>query len=312
MITRAVLNACRAYNGSRDGGLPTDDFLNDPEDCDFEPASIQCQAGDGPDCLTTPQVTALRSMYDGADNPRTGQRIYFGWPRGSENSGRMLPNLPGWSLYWANPKDPMQPARVSFWRYWVFGDPNWSWWSFDFDRDMAAADEKLAPVINAMSPDLQRFRERGGKMIHNHGLADPVVPYMDSISYHERVVAQRVRQSGGSVDLEQATRDIAEFYRLFLVPGMEHCRGGAGPDAFDALGALERWVEDGIAPDRIVATKFVGEGADRRAALTRPLCPFPGRARYRGSGDPNDATTFDCIADGGHPQWPALGSDYIR
>jgi feruloyl esterase len=224
----------------------------------------------------------------------------------------MLPNLPGWSLHWANPKDSMQPARVSFWRDWAFGDPNWNWWSFDFDRDMAAADEKLAPVINAMTPDLQRFREHGGKLIHYHGLADPVVPYMDSISYHVRVVAQRARQPGASVDPEQATRDIAEFYRLFLVPGLEHCRGGAGPDAFDAVGALERWVEGGVAPDRIVAARFIGEGADRRVAFTRPLCPFPGRAQYRGSGDPKRCDDFDCIADGGHRQWPALGSDYAR
>lgn len=311
-ITRAVLNACRPNNGAQDGGLPSDDYLDDPEDCGFDPASIQCRAGDAPDCLTAGQVTALRSMYDGAHNPRTGQRIYFGWPKGSEDAGRMLPGLPGWSLYWANPKDPMQPARVSFWRYWAFDDPTWNWWSFDFDRDMAAADDKLAAVINAMNPDLERFRARGGKMIQYHGLADQVVPPMDSVSYYERVVARRAGGAGGSTDPEQARRDTASFYRLYLMPGMEHCRGGPGPDAFDALGLLRRWVEDRLAPDRVVATKFAGEGAERRAAFSRPLCAFPEKARYKGGGDPNDTASFDCATLPRTRPFPALGPDYLR
>ena len=315
IITRAVLDRCRTNNGSVSGGLPTDDFLDDPRDCDFDPASIQCRSGDGPDCLSAPQVAALSSMYDGARNPRTGERIYFGWTKGSESSGRALPNLLGWNLYWADPNDPMRPARVSFWRYWAFGDPNWNWWTFDFDRDLKVADEKLAPVINAMNPDLERFSERGGKIIHYHGLADPVVPAMDSISYHERVVAQRqeeMERSGGPADQEEARRATASFYRLFLVPGMGHCRGGAGPDAFDALAALEHWVEDGIAPDRIVATKFVGEGAGRSVRFTRPLCPFPRQAQYKENADPNNADSFDCAAQERHRELPTLGPDYLR
>ncbi len=250
-------------------------------------------------------------MYDGAHNPRTGERIYFGWERGSENSGRMRPNLPGWSLYWADPKDPTRPARVSFWRYWAFDNPRWNWWSFDFDHDMAAADQKLAPLINAMNPDLERFRELGGKMIHYHGLADQVVPPMDSISYHERVVAQRVQQLGSSVDPGQARREVSDFYRLFLVPGMEHCQGGPGPDAFDALDALRHWVEEGVAPDRIVAAKFGGEGAARTVAFKRPLCPFPQRAWFRGDGDPNDSGSFACVSKGRPRDLPMLGADYL-
>jgi feruloyl esterase len=312
MMPSAVLNACRGNNGTRSGGLPTDAFLNDPLDCRFDPASLQCRAGDGADCLTAPQVAALRSMHDGARNPRTGERIYFGFPPGSENSGRILPNLPGWSLYWADPKDAARPARASFWRVWAFGDPHWNWWDFDFDHGMAAVDERLAPVINAMDPNLGRFHQRGGRMIHFHGLADPVVPPMDSISYHERVVARLAEQPGQAGDAAQARRDAAGFYRLFLVPGMEHCRGGAGPDSFDGLGALVRWVEEGVAPDRIVATRFEGEGAARRPAFSRPLCPYPQQARYRGQGDPSDAGSFTCSGDGPPQDLPALGAEYLR
>lgn len=312
MITRAVLNACRPNNGKSSGGLPSDDFLDDPEDCNFDPVSIQCPAEDGPDCLTTPQVDALKRMYEGAHDARTGERIYFGWAKGSESAGRALSGFPGWSLYWANPGNPMQPARVSFWRYWAFDNPNWNWWRFDFDRDMTAADDKLAAVINAMSPDLERFRARGGKIIQYHGLADPVVPPMDSVSYHERVVAELAHPPRGTGDPEQGRRDAAAFYRLFLVPGMDHCRGGAGPDAFDALAALQHWVEDGVAPDRIVATKFAGESPARKPVLTRPLCPYPQQARFRGNGDPHDATGFDCAALPRARPLPELGPDFRR
>jgi feruloyl esterase len=136
---------------------------------------------------------------------------------------------------------------------------------------------------------------------------------MDSISYHERVVAHLADRSDRSGDAEQARREAAGFYRLFLVPGMEHCRGGAGPDAFDGLGALVRWVEDGIAPDRIVATRFESEGAARRPAFSRPLCPFPRQARYRGQGDPDDAGSFACAAADAPPRdLPTLGADYLR
>ena len=181
---------------------------------------------------------------------------------------------------------------------------------------MAAVDERLAPVLNAMSPDLERFLERGGRMLHYHGLADPVVPAQDSISYHERVVAHRARQrpgdGGGPADLERARHDTARFYRLFLVPGMEHCRGGPGPSSFDALPALVRWVEEGVAPDRIVAARLQGEGAARRPAFTRPLCPFPQRARHRGQGDPTDAASFECVAEGWPRDLPEPAPEYLR
>ena len=306
MISRAVLAACRPNNGTLSGGLPTDAFLNDPTDCAFDPGTLQCRAGDGEDCLTAPQVEALRAMYRGAHDPRTGQRIAFPFPHGSENSGQVVPTLPGWSLYWADPRDARQPARVNFWRVWAFDDPRWSWWTFDFGRDMARVDDRLAGTVNAMSPDLERFRARGGRLLQYHGLADPVVPFLDSISYAERVVALRAERGGLSPGAARA--EAGSFHRLFLVPGMEHCRGGLGPDRFDALPDLVRWVEEGVAPERIVAAHVVGE----RATFSRPLCPFPQQARYRGEGDPNDAASFECRADGRPREYPRLGADHLR
>lgn len=300
-ISAAALKACRG----RDGGLANDNFLTAPEACDFQPKDLLCKAGDNPDCLTDEQAQALAKMYGGARNLRTGETIYYGWPKGSENSGRVNPALPGWSLYWADPADASQPARSNFWKVWAFEDPNWDWRQFDFDAGMKTVDDKLAGIINAMNPDLSRFRAAGGKLIQYHGLADPVVPPRDSIDYFE--AAQRSAAGSTSAPTDQT----ADFYRLFLVPGMEHCRGGEGPNVFDAQGALERWVEHGIAPQRIDATKFVQDRPTEGVALTRPLCPYPQTARYSGSGDANDGANFACAPGYRYPE-PLTAPAYRR
>jgi len=149
-VSAAAIKACRG----RDGGLATDNFLTDPEVCDFKPKDILCKAGDQPDCLTEAEASALEAMYRGARDPVTGEAIYYAWPKGSENSGHVIKSLPGWSLYWADPSHPEKPARSNFWKVWAFDDPEWNWKSFDFDRGMKAVDDKLAATINAMSPDL--------------------------------------------------------------------------------------------------------------------------------------------------------------
>jgi feruloyl esterase len=263
MITNAVVKACQRHNGAEDGGLPTDNFLDDPRSCDFDPAALRCQGGDAETCLTDPEVKALKSMYEGAHDPRTGERIYFGWPYGSEGSSAVAPQLPGWSLYWADPAKPNQPARLSYWRDWAFY-PTWNWWDFDWSADMRAADAKLAPVINANSPDLDAFRKSGGKLLQYHGLADPVAPPLESIDYFGRVVADQA--------IKHPEQPVSDFYRLFLAPGMAHCSGGPGADQFDPQSALEAWVERGVAPNSLVAAHFLGDGAQQHVVFTRPLC----------------------------------------
>lgn len=298
-ITDAAVKTCRG----KDGGLPTDNFLTDPDACDFRPEQMLCKQGEGEDCLTQEQADALNAMYGGARDDQSGAQIYYGWPKGSENSGRVVPALPGWSLYWADPAHPDRPARLNFWKVWAFPDGTWDWRSFAFGPGMTAVDDRLAPVINAMSPDLSAFKAAGGKLIQYHGLADPVVPPRDSIDYYERV--QAAQSADKRVDA------TADFYRLFLVPGLYHCEGGPGPNVLDTQSALERWVESGIAPATIGATKFRNERAADGVEMSRPLCPYPKVAHYTGQGDQADGANFSC-ADGHRSTTPLPAAAYLR
>jgi feruloyl esterase len=306
LITRAAFAVCRAQNGTSAGGLPSDGWLNDPLSCDFNAASLACRGADGPDCLTAEQVEALRRMYAGAHNPRTGARIYFGWPPGSESAAD---GGGGWHLYWADPANPTLPARNAFWQHWVFRNPQWNWQSFDFDRDMARTDRELAHAINAMDPDLERFRRHGGKLIQYHGMADPVVPFADSISYRERVVLEQKR-SRRLASMDRADAATTEFYRLFLAPGLGHCRGGSGAAPADLQQVIEDWVERDTAPETLLATRSSG-GVDGRA-FSRPLCPYPRIARYDGQGPPNAAASFLCADPEKTHAVPQPAREYLR
>ncbi|MBL0160357.1 MAG: tannase/feruloyl esterase family alpha/beta hydrolase [Bryobacterales bacterium] len=228
--------------------------------------TLACRGADAPDCLTADQVAAVRLIYEGARNPRTHEQLFAGWARGTEA---------GWASYFVGRPE---PARVDFWRYWVFFDPAWDPLTFDFDRDVAYADTRMS-FLTANSPDLRDFQKRNGKLLVYHGWADPVAPPEESIRYYESVS----RTMGGYAKL-------APFYRLFLAPGMGHCSGGPGPNSFDALGALDQWVTRSVAPDRIIASHSTGGKVDR----TRPLCPYPLIARWKGTGNSDDAAEFVC------------------
>lgn len=259
LLARASLAACRGDNGGRAGGLASDAFLDNPLLCRFDPATLACKGGASSDCLSQAQVSAARRMYAGAQDPVTGERIYPGWPAGSEASDDLRS---GWHIYWADPRDGTQPARGSFWRYWAGFGAGRPWASFDFHDDLARAQSLLSARIDATSADLDAFARHGGKLIHYHGEADPVVPFADSIAYHDAVLRRRAHAP-----------PAADYYRLFLAPGMGHCIGGSGYMPADALGALERWVEAGVAP-----TELAGIAASQANATTlppRPLCPYP-------------------------------------
>jgi feruloyl esterase len=274
LITKAVVNACDATDGVTDG------VVDDPRRCDFDPAALQCKADDDSECLTREQVATLKKMYGGARNPRTGEAIYPGWPKSSEALTLLPTGMPaiGWQQYAGG----TEPARTNFWRHWIFGNPTWDWWSFDFDRDVAKADEKVGRLIDQTNPDVTRFKARGGKAIVYQGWQDPVTNPLDTISYYEQV---RSRQG--------SQQEIDRFLRLFMVPGMGHCTGGTGATSVDFLSALDAWVERGVAPDRVVAAKLVNGAAVR----TRPLCPYPQRAIYTGTGSTDEAVNFVCRTD---------------
>ncbi|HUB78584.1 MAG TPA: tannase/feruloyl esterase family alpha/beta hydrolase [Bryobacteraceae bacterium] len=253
MLNRAVVEACDAADGIKDG------LIADPRRCRFDPGSLACKSGDSVSCLNEAEVAAVRKVYDGA-------RVFPGWARGSEL---------GWSAYFVGQPE---PARSDFWRRWVFDNLEWNPHTFDFDRDVAAADRQVG-YIDANNPDLSAFRNRKGKLLMYHGWADPVVPPEDGIGYYESVA----RAMGGE-------SKIAPFFRLFMAPGMGHCGGGPGPNDFDMLAALDIWVTEGAAPERIVASHSTAGKVDR----TRPLCPYPQVARWNGTGSTDDAANFTC------------------
>jgi feruloyl esterase len=262
VIHKAALDACDAQDGLKDG------LIDDPRYCHFDPGVLLCPAGESAGCLTAAQVEAVRRIYAGPTNPRTGEQISPGLEPGSE----ML-----WSR---DAGTPPAPIAVSAFKYLVFGDTTWDLRSLDFDRDVALADRLLGRVVNATDPNLEPFIGRGGKLLLYHGWSDQAIPPLSTVDYYERVVK--------AVSSARA-RDAV---RLFMVPGMQHCVGGDGPDHFDALAALDSWVETGKAPERIVAAKVVAG----RTVRTRPLCPFPQVARYTGTGSIDDAANFLCAA----------------
>jgi feruloyl esterase len=217
----------------------------------------------------------MRKVYDGAKNPRTGERVYWGFERGSEA---------GVNLQWDSKIGPggkviVQDNMINWSDRYNRAHPDGV--GFDFDRDVALVNRDLHGMLNYTDPKLRRFQRAGGKVLIYHGWADSLVPAGGTPAYYERIAA-----ANGGYDRTQ------NFARLFMFPGMAHCRGGAGPDQFDALAALEAWVERGEAPDRLVATKAAADG---RPAMSRPACPWPSVARWAGQGSTNDAANFTCV-----------------
>ena len=293
LINKAVLARCVG----RDGGASTDQFLTDPRDCHFDPKALLCTGGNVPPvCLTADQVTTMQKYYAGTIDPVNGQVINPGSERGNEtdNIGAL-----GLAL-----QENLPEAAFDGLFYWVFG-PSFGYpasavnfANFDFHRDVDTVDDQLAKVLNADSTDLSEFREHGGKLLMYHGWADPLIPSQSSINYFNALVGgensgmQQASFMPGDAGLDKTQKDA----RLFMVPGMFHCSGGPGPNAFDALTPLVTWVETGVAPETIVATKFVND-TPPTVQMTRPLCVFPKVAKYSGSGSTSIAANFTCVAD---------------
>jgi len=288
-----LLNQAAIASCWRQGhGLAGDRFISDPMRCTFDPQILQCKAGASDSCLTEGEVATARAFYSGPTE-RNGKPTYFGWLPGSE-----MPDTFGWSFL----QKPIngQPAFGSLFK-WVFG-ADWDMKDFDFGRDMPLVDAKLGPVVNdAIRGSLAPFAARGGKLIMFHGLADTLVAPGQSVAFFDRHAAQM----GGMARL-------ADSARLFLAPGMMHCGGGTGPDAFNAtlgipprppsddarhdmFSALIAWTDRGEAPDQVVATRFSGED-EGKIVMQRPLCPYPQRAVYRGTGSTSATTSFSCVA----------------
>jgi len=282
-ISKAVLSACDANDGLADG------VIADPRRCKFDPAVLTCRGEDTNQCLTPPQVAALQKIYQGPKNSRTGQSIFPGFAMGSET---------GWTNLVANRSATGLPN--GYFANLVFENRDWDFRTFNFDSDMTKAVEKIGHLGDAISTDYSAATRRGVKIIQYHGWGDQTLQPAYSPDYYDQVV----KANGGLA----ATQN---FYRLFMVPGMAHCSTGEGATNFGGVGqqippvrdaahdiqtALEAWVEHGTAPAQIVATRFTDEQpATRTVKYTRPLCLYPTVARYKGTGDPNDAANFACV-----------------
>jgi feruloyl esterase len=262
LIHDAVMAKCDALDGVKDG------LLEDPRRCQFDPSVLACNGPDAPTCLTPQQVTSLKAVYAPVRSARTGHEVYPGLSVGSERG-------------WDNVPQPFAIGETHF-KFIVFGDANWNFRTFDLDRDLEKAEAVDGAVgqFTAIDPDLSAFKRRGGKLLQYHGWNDQQISAQNSVNYYSSVVSHFGKQA-----------DVDDFYRLFMVPGMMHCRGGDGAtDQFDAIAALERWVERREAPAMIRASHLSNGSADR----TRLLCPYPQTARWTGSGSTDDASNFAC------------------
>ena len=268
ILTSAVTKACDAKDGVADG------VLRDPLACRFDPAVLECKAGeDAAMCLSTKQVSAVKDIWSGARDS-SGRLINPGLVPGGEGG-------PGGWARWLTGTAPFGgthwKAADAVLKDMVFDDPKYNSLHFNFDTDMKVMLARLGPSMDAVDPDLRPMERAGAKMILYHGWSDPDISPLNTVDYYEQVV----RTVG---------KDTPEFARLFMVPGMQHCGGGPGASTFDALTALERWVEDGVAPERIIASHVVNGVVGR----TRPLCPYPQVAVYEGKGSVWDAANFVC------------------
>jgi feruloyl esterase len=287
LVHDAALAACDKDDGVQDG------IISDPYHCDFDPAQLQCRTDVTQDCLTTSQVEAVRKVYSG---PMTSERVKKTYMRGLPPGTEL-----GWTGFIASGSG---PAPLEAWvlpilRYMGFDPapgPDWTLPDFDFDRDyerLGVADA----LWSARDPDLRRLKAAGAKLIYAYGLSETGSNPAGMIDYYQTVE----RVMGGRASTQ-------EFFRLFMVPGMDHCGGGAGASAIDYLTYMEDWVEHGRAPDKLIGAhvedRYLREevgGAlrlkfpldpDTPVAFTRPVFPYPTTAKYNGQGNPHDAANF--------------------
>ena len=321
LLSRASHAACDAQDGLADGQI------TNPRVCNFNPSALRCTAGDGPDCLTDAQLAVAQAMYAGMRTSSGSQR-YAGVMPGSEaewdpnfgDNGRYGPFI-GHYVY-------SQTSPPYEWRR----DLNW-------DNQFDQIKSFITPATAAPSPDLSAFKARGGKLVQFHGWSDPIVPPQGSPAYYNALIqfekmknlpraeydaaVGRLSAPQVAADALAMTSAVQGYHRLFMLPDVGHCRSGTGPESIGGgfpepakaqrmpeshvVSALARWVEQGIAPTAIIATKYDDKGA---IARQRPVCAYPQIAVYRGSGDLNTAGSFACVTPGAE-QLPVNATDIL-
>ena len=292
-IERAALASCDAVDGVKDG------VIDDPRQCTFKASSMLCTGKqDGDECLTSTQAKVMDQLYAG---PRAsfGDGAPPGLEPGAESGAR------GWNTLfdgWFG-DGPQYHYVLQFFRYFAYNDPKWSFDQFEFARDRAEMQRRVGDALDATNPDLRAFVARGGKLLLYHGWADNTLPPRQAIEYYDRV-----RQTLGAAVADESVQ-------LFMVPGLQHCVFGPGPNSLgqinfgrsqpperDVHAAIERWREKGVKPTRLVAARYSSDlkglltPSTQTPIRTRPLCPWPQAARWKGQGSTDDAANFECTA----------------
>jgi feruloyl esterase len=282
VVSSSMLAQCAGH----DGGLSADQFLNNPLACRFNPAKLS---------LAKDKIEAVEKIFSGPPGIFPGYRV-----TGDEASNPA--NWPAWLTDTGNPANALQEAfGDNYFQFIVFPNSGWTPHTYSIEENAHQADVRTAAILNSTDPNLRPFKQQGGKLIQYVGWGDTAISPENDINYHHAVT----QEMGG----HEETR---EFYRLFMVPGMAHCGGGPGPNAFgqpfsvngpnpsdasdDILTALDQWVEHGRAPDQIVATKYVNDDPTQGIAFQRPLCPFPQFGKYKGTGSTTSAASFACVS----------------
>jgi feruloyl esterase len=255
LLQKAVLAEC--------GG---EAFIRDPAACHFNPAKLQCKPGQSDGCLTDAQVASAKALYEGRRD-KSGKVLFPGYSPGAEALNG------SWNAWITGPTAEVtqRAAGPSFssdaFKYFGYNDPNFDYLKMDMDSaGYAAAQKKMAAVLDSDNPNLAAFKKHGGKLIHYHGWNDPAIPAKASVVYYE--------------DVKKTMGDPSDFYRMYLVPGMLHCGGGVGPSTVDWVAQLDAWVMQNKAPGELTAVG--GQGQAPGGPPNQLLCPYPGVARKQG------------------------------
>jgi feruloyl esterase len=269
--TSAAISSCDAIDGVKDG------VIEDPGRCTFDPKSlVGTSAGD---CgqFTRADVDVIARLWQGPRR-QDGSFLWYGLPRGADLSA-----------LWGSRGTPLKPQAfgisLDWFRYFLAQNPQLDWTTITpaaYERYWDQSVEQYSAVIGTDNPDLTSFRDHGGKVIIWHGWADQLISSEGTVDYYKRVQ----ETMGGA-------RKTSEFARLFMAPGVGHCGGGSGPAPYGQLDALVSWVEEGKPPETLPAARRDQVGAITRS---RPLCPYPLVARYKGTGSTDDAASFVCSA----------------
>ncbi|RAL00797.1 tannase and feruloyl esterase [Aspergillus ibericus CBS 121593] len=274
---QAIIEACDPLDGAIDGLIS--DY--DPEICDFDPETligetIECPELDSDINITSEHADLVNQIIQGP-HLSDGRRLWYGLSPGASFYGAANTETTNGSTI----IKPFFPA-IGWAKHFVFQDPDYDIFSMDFEDFDTVAILSIARYTDLLGSDghyLYDFQDAGGKLLSWHGLADDLIPPSGTLRYWDRI----------EEDIKDV-EEVDEFYRLFLAPGVGHCGGGYGPVPVDPLGALVRWVEEGVPPEMLGATRVNREGE----VVTRKLCRYPLVLVYDGEGDVNDAGSFSC------------------